>query len=64
MSNLEKLESVKKEIISLSNEQRIEFLSYLTGALGVYFEHKKVSEKTVLQSYLHALELVKATDNR
>lgn len=59
MTNLEKLESVIQEMRKLSNEQRVAFLSYLTGGLKSYLISNKVNDKHVLQAYIDALEFVK-----
>ena len=58
MTNLEKLESINMKVSKLSREQKIAFLSYLTGAMKAYFEHKQVNEKRVLKAYSFALECV------
>nr|WP_173026369.1 hypothetical protein [Aeromonas sp. Ne-1] len=64
MTNLEKFESINMEVSKLSKEEKVAFLSYLTGAMKTFFRHKQINENRVLEAYSFALECVENESSR
>lgn len=59
MKNTDKFLDIIEQVKTLSQRKQREFLLLTLGSMKVNFEHRSVNEKSVIESYLMALEVTK-----